>query len=216
MDRLRVGSDHDVSSLTDSVLWRAGESRLIGVDGPGGSGKSTFARALEAAGSSREVVENDDFYRPSDDPDRDAPTHGAAFDLGRLAHQVLAPHHDHGHARYQRYDWDDDVLREWVDVRARTVIVEGVYSLHPTIRHFYDVRVVVLAPAEVRLARGLARDGEGARDQWINEWMPAEDAYFSQFAPMEVADLVLDGAGSGDGLSFTIAGGKWTELSPSQ
>ena len=44
------------------------------------------------------------------------------------------------------------------------VVVEGVCALHRMFRDAYDVRVWVEAPYDVRLARGVERDGEAARD----------------------------------------------------
>ncbi|MCY4664680.1 MAG: hypothetical protein OXC00_08450 [Acidimicrobiaceae bacterium] len=46
-----------------------------------------------------------------------------------------------------------------------------------------------------RLARGIERDGQAARRRWIDEWMPAEDAYVSAMGPHCAAMLVVDGQG---------------------
>ena len=48
--------------------------------------------------------------------------------------------------------------------------------LHRMFRADYDVRVWVEAPYDVRLARGVERDGEDARGTWVERWMPMEDA----------------------------------------
>jgi hypothetical protein len=51
----------------------------------------------------------------------------------------------------------------------------------------------VEAPYEVRLARGVARDGEAARVTWVDIWMPSEDRYVERDDPVACAHLVLDG-----------------------
>ena len=79
------------------------------------------------------------------------------------------------------------------------VVVEGVCALHRTLRDAYDVRVWVDAPAEVRLARGVARDGEAARRTWLEVWMPREDRYVATDDPVACADLVVDGSRPLDG-----------------
>lgn len=43
------------------------------------------------------------------------------------------------------------------------VIVEGVYSLSTILSDLFELSLWVECPRDVRLARGLARDGEGAR-----------------------------------------------------
>ena len=51
------------------------------------------------------------------------------------------------------------------------------------------------APFDVRLARGVARDGQTARRTWTEVWMPMEDRYVERDGPVSAADLVLDGGG---------------------
>ena len=179
------------------TLPRSG-TLLVGIDGPGGSGKSTVARALEAlAPHEVTVVEMDDFYLPSSERHRASGEGalGAAYDWRRLLAQVLEPLRGGGRGRYQRYDWDTDELAEWHDVPVGgIVVVEGVYSTRSELAGYYDFRIWVTAQPEVRLARGLERDGEDARSLWVDEWMPEEDRYAALDRPRERAHLVVDGA----------------------
>lgn len=183
-------------------------ARLIAIDGPGGSGKSTLARMLATDdGEGTVIVEMDDFHRPVPRRRRPPAAPGDDYALDRLAAQVLAPLRAGEPARYQRYDWDADAMAEWRIVPATArVIVEGVYSTSLTLRGCFDLRIWIDAPYRVRLARGLARDGEPMRGRWVDEWMPAEEEYVRLQAPQAAADLVLDGAGSGAGgtATFTV------------
>jgi uridine kinase len=168
-------------------------ARIVGIDGRGGSGKSTLGRAL-AAEHGGVVVELDDFYRPARERRVPPLGHGGNYDLPRVRAQVLEPLRRGEAARYQRYDWDADAPAEWHDVPAGgLVIVEGTYALSYGLREAYDVRIWVEAPYELRLARGIERDGEAARATWTGEWMPAEDAYVAAQDPVAVADVVVDG-----------------------
>jgi hypothetical protein len=54
------------------------------------------------------------------------------------------------------------------------------------------VRVWVEAPDDVRLQRGLARDGEAMRPQWL-AWMRAEADHFAAEATRDRADVLIDG-----------------------
>ncbi|MFD9406493.1 uridine kinase [Streptomyces sp. NPDC059989] len=191
---------HDIEQLAAAVR-RASSSDaprvLIGIDGPGASGKSTLATLLATALGGAEVVHGDDFYRPSATrPDGDAEV-GGQFDLERLLHQVVAPAAAGKEVTYQIYDWDRDELGPWVSVpEGSPLIVEGVYTTELRLRDHYTYRIFCLADRDVRLNRGLARDGESARSQWVDEWMPAEDRYVARQRPDLVADIVLIGNGA--------------------
>jgi uridine kinase len=75
------------------------------------------------------------------------------------------------------------------------VIVEGVYCTRDELASFYDFRIWIACPRELRLARGIARSGESIREVWERDWMVAEDLYIAAQRPQERADLVLDGSG---------------------
>jgi uridine kinase len=173
---------------------------LVAIDGLGGSGKSTLARRIQAELAASTIVEVDDFYRPMLETERQAlsPREGfsSMFDWQRLRDEVLAPLRAGRAAHYHPYDWQRGMLasRE-VEVRPRgLVIVEGVYTLRPELRSFWDLTVYLDVSREARLARLLARN-ENARAQ-IDRWMTAEHYYEKTFAPSEQADLVLAEAGT--------------------
>ncbi len=173
---------------------------LMAVDGCGGSGKSTFARMLQKHAANVTVIEMDDFFRPSAErPQGDAASKpiGGDFDWRRMAEQVLEPLRINQPGCYQRYDWVSDALAEFHTVPVGgIVIIEGIYSTMPDIERSYDYRVWVHAPYDTRLARGIARDGEAARHQWVNDWMPTEQRYVATFRPYGRADLIVDGSGT--------------------
>ena len=169
---------------------------IAGIDGCGGAGKSRLAAEVRAALTSRGrdivVVHMDDFYFPSAlrNGTLALGTVGSAFDWQRLRDEVLAPLRAGQPTRYRRYDWPSDALAEWHDVPRGIVIVEGVYSTHVELEQFYDLTVWVECPRPIRLARGIKRDGEAARRQWEEEWMPAEDRYVQEQSPHTRADMV--------------------------
>ena len=184
----------EISSAIQAI--EATTTRLVFIDGLGGAGKSVLAEAL-AAELGAPLIEGDDFYRDSAERQASAPepeSVGASFDWRRLERQVLAPLLLGEEARYQRYDWDADRLGDWVSAPGHgTVVVEGVYMLRTELRRYASVSIWVETPREVRLDRGILRDGEAARSRWIDEWMPAEDAYVSAMRPDAAATLVVDG-----------------------
>jgi uridine kinase len=60
------------------------------------------------------------------------------------------------------------------------------------LRGAYAFRIWMCCPRPVRLARGLARDGDAMRRAWIEDWMPPpEDASGAAERPDLAADLVV-------------------------
>lgn len=153
---------------------------FVGIGGHGGAGKSTLAARLPGA----QVVGTDEFWDGDD------------FDLSRLRADVFDALLEGAQARYASWDWAGarpggvrTILPEGL------VVVEGVCALHRMFRDAYDVRVWVEAPYEVRLARGVARDGEASRTTWVERWMPSEDRYVARDNPIPSAHVVVDGSG---------------------
>ena len=72
------------------------------------------------------------------------------------------------------------------------LIVEGVASSLAAVRDRLTLAVRVLAPDDLRLARGMARDGVALLPQWLR-WQRAEAEHFAGAAPGP-DDVLVDGA----------------------
>jgi uridine kinase len=173
---------------------------FVGIDGPGASGKSTLAEQLGAAMGDAHLVHVDDFYLPSSRRHERLGEVGPLFDLPRLAEQVVVPGSAGEALRYQRYDWLQDGLAQWIDVPSGApIVLEGVFCLAAEFRNAYTFKIWCRADPMLRLSRGLARDGEEARSLWIDVWMPAEDEYAASQHPERIVDLVVDSSPNGVG-----------------
>ena len=160
--------------------------RLIAIDGPAASGKTTISRPIaEELGAP--IIEIDDFVSWAD----------IAGWWPRFDEQVLAPLLSGRDAHYQVRDWQNDefgdALAGWKTVAPHPFIVlEGVTCTRRAITGRLAVRVWVEAPADARLRRGIARDGETHRALW-ERWMREEAAYFAQDGGRDRADFLVDG-----------------------
>lgn len=164
--------------------WR--RTRLVCVDGPAGSGKTTLATQL-AVRFSCQVVHLDDLYEGWEA----GPDGGAR----RLGEWVLAPLAAGRPGRYRRYDWVCGEYAEPHDVEPGPVlVVEGCGAAARQVDDWAALRVWVEADDAVRLARGLARDGSDARDHWLR-WMADERDHYASERTRERADVRLDGVG---------------------
>lgn len=159
-----------------------GSAQLVCIDGPGGSGKTTLAAAL-ASVIGAPVVHMDDLY------DGWSGLGDVAAQLGTVLRPLAAGQTGH----YRRYDWDARAYAETVEVQPTTLlVVEGVGSGSLPCADLHTVLVWVEAPRDLRLRRGIDRDGEHLRAQWLT-WQAAEDQHFMRDRTRERADLVTDG-----------------------
>jgi uridine kinase len=157
---------------------REGSLTLVGIGGHGAAGKSTLAALVPDA----QIVSTDEFWD------------GTGFDIERLRTEVVMPLTTGRTARFAAWDWARKRPRGTRVVEPHgVVVIEGVCALHRRLRDAYAVRVWVDTPAEVRLERGVARDGETARATWTDVWMPGEDRYVARDRPVECAHVVVDG-----------------------
>jgi uridine kinase len=163
-----------------------GHGRLVCIDGPGGAGKSTLGRAcVEEAGGDARLVHMDDLY----DGWSGLGTHDAQLST------LLRPLAAGEPGTYRRYDWHEREFAESVRVDPTTLLVlEGVGSGSRDFADLCTLLVWVVAPSDLRLTRGIDRDGEHLREQWT-KWREDEEAHFARDETAKRADVVVDGTG---------------------
>lgn len=181
---------HDVVTRLTAAIEAApaglAAMRLVCVDGPAGSGKTTLAAAL-APHLGAQVLHMDDLYEGWTGLDRGPE---------RLREWVLEPLAQGMPGRYRRYDWG---LGRYVERHSVPLgdflVVEGVGSASLLSAPFAPFVVWVEAPEAVRLARGVERDGVALEGEW-RRWMVAEAEHHRVHRTRERADVVLDGEGN--------------------
>lgn len=183
-----------VATVAETVCRRCfdssptlGTGRLVCIDGPAGSGKTTLAAAVAAAARRRlptvTLLHMDDLYEGWDGLDTVA-------ELVRRS--ILDPLLVGRSGRYRRWDWLAGARAEehLVDPVA-LLVIEGVGSGALACADAITTLVWTEAPPDVRLERGIRRDGEALRAPW-QRWMEAEARHFAAQGTRERADLVID------------------------
>jgi uridine kinase len=159
-----------------------GPGRLVCIDGPAGSGKTTLAEALVEAVPGARVVHCDELLEGWP----------GLPGLAATIEALLAPLAAGEAGQWRRWDWIAD---GWAEVHTvepgGLLVLEGVGSWSPRIAALVGVLTWVEAGAAERLARGLARDGEGMRRRW-EQWRRDEDALFARFGTRAHADVLVD------------------------
>jgi len=177
-----VSNAADVLDLTLTRPPTLGSGRLICVDGPAGSGKTTLAEELSALAGAP-VVHMDDLFKGWE---------GLAH-ISEQLDSLLPPLAEDRPGRYRRWDWPGHRWAETVVVRpAPLLVLEGVGSAPLAHAHLVTVLAWVEVPYELRMARGLARGGVGVAENW-RQWAVDEQDLFARERTRERADVVLDG-----------------------
>lgn len=163
---------------------RAGETRVVAIDGPAGSGKSSFADRV-ASVLSAPVLRTDDIC---------AGWGGLRAVPARLVEWVLMPLATSRRPRYRRYDWEREAYGDWIELpKVETLIIEGVMSGSRAASPYLSMVIWVTAPEAIRLERGVQRDGEDYRQRWT-EWMHDERELFERDGTLERVSVLVDGA----------------------
>jgi uridine kinase len=163
-----------------------GGGRLVCLDGPAGSGKTTLAAGIATLAPDARVVHMDDLF---------AGWSGLAEVDAQLG-DLLLPLAEGRAGAYRRYDWVAGTFAETVVVEPLPLLVlEGVGSGASRFASLITALVWVEAPYDLRMARGLARDGDAFAPHW-EQWAQDETALFARERTRERADVVIDGAGA--------------------
>lgn len=175
----------EIVALTLSRAPTLGSTRLICLDGPAGSGKTTLAAAL-AALTPATVVHMDDLYEG-----------WSGLLVGqRLAETLLAALSEGRPGTYRPFDWHTMSRGPERTVAPSTLLVlEGVGSWSRAIASWVTTLVWLDAPLAVRRRRALDRDGEVFAARW-DEWASQEAALFAREGTRERSHIHLTGSRS--------------------
>jgi uridine kinase len=121
------------------------------------------------------------------------------YDWRRLREQALLPLRALRRASFRRVNWDTGGGSSGpvtVDP-ADLIVVEGVFSAAPELADQVDRAVFVDTPEPERLRRVRGRI---APEDWDEDWLRAEQAYFLTRPPSSF-DLIVPGACGGAGVT---------------
>ena len=165
---------------------------IVAIDGRCGAGKSQLGIQLQGHFHGALVHMDDFFLRPEQRTPQRLAQPGGNVDRERFLSDVLLPLSHGKDAVYQPWDCHTGSFAPAQSVCARpVVIVEGSYSMHPQLRPFYHITVfLTTSPEEQR--RRLQQRNPAAYHRFLTEWIPLEEAYFSQCQVPQACDFVLE------------------------
>lgn len=201
-------TDGDLDALVAAVRTAAptGRRALVGIDGVGGSGKTTFADELSRHLGERPVLvlHIDDFFAPS------AVRHARgrhspegfwldAYDYGSLISCTLEHLGADGDGWYRSgsYDREADrtvLLEPVLAPPDALVLVEGAFLHRDELAAFWDFSIYLDVPFDETERRMAHRDGvpAGTVHELMRRYTEAQRIYFAVARPWERASVVVD------------------------
>lgn len=165
---------------------RCGQTRVITIDGPAGSGKTTLAQQLSRELDGASVIHLDELYEGWEN------ALGAEL-FERIHAWILKPIENGLPPKHLLFDWAAMAFTSWKEIVPTPVlIIEGVGSGHTSLRQNVAQAIWVEADEELLLDRVVQRDGELVREQMLN-WQVRELLYFDAHEVKKFADIHFRG-----------------------
>ncbi len=190
---------------------RPGHPLRVGIDGPSGVGKTTFAgdlaSAVRATGRPVRHIDSDGFHHVRAFRYRQGRTsprgyYEDAYDFDSLRDLVLVPLGSGGSRRCATKVHDlvsDAVERRWADVPGEAVVIfAATFVQRGELRGFWDEVIHLDAPESVAQGRGVERDADAlggaaaARAAYESRYTAAYRIYEAEERPAERASVLID------------------------
>lgn len=173
-------------------LIRIKDNVIVAIDGRCGSGKTTLS-AILAREFDCNVFHMDDFFLPPQmrTAERLAEP-GGNVHYERFLDEVVAPLLEGRPVCFRPYICSNAGFGEMKCFeKKRLNVVEGSYSLHPSLRDAYDLKIFLTLDPLIQEMRILQRSGPLKLKDFKSLWIPMEEFYFRQL-DVEDCDMVVD------------------------
>lgn len=179
-----------IKSAVENSDARCGNTKIVTIDGPAGSGKTTLANELAIelrnSGGAMSVVHLDELYEGWTDA-----LDQKLFD--RIEAWILLPIRYGLIPKFLKYDWHQGKYASWSELPLTpVVIIEGVGSGHSALREYVSQAIWVEADDDLLLDRVIQRDGEIVREEMLI-WKARERSYFDLHDVKRAAHIHMQG-----------------------
>ncbi len=178
--------------LKIDALLATGKRVLVAIDGNSGAGKSALGALLADVYDCNLFHMDHFFLRPEQRTEERLRETGGFVDYERFNDEVIRGLESGKPFSYRVFDCGKKVLGEEVRVEPKQLnIIEGSYSMHPTLAAHYDLKIFLQVPPDEQARRILKRNGEAMLKRFLGEWIPRENQYFQTMGIREQCDLIF-------------------------
>lgn len=189
--------DENIKDLQDILksiesLLESNDLIIIAIDGKSGSGKTVLANHLKKLKDSNVFHMDDFFLSPELRTEERMKEIGGNVDYLRFKEEVIDGILSKNEFKYQIYDCKEMTITDYRKVKPKKInIVEGSYSMHPTLIDNYGYKIFLDIDDDIQRERILKRNGPLAYKRFIDEWIPKENIYFDEMKIKEQCDIVI-------------------------
>ena len=183
---VHVSELSEIVTEVDNSLLKCGGAKLITIDGPAGSGKTTLAKSLSKLFNDCPVIHMDEIYEGW----QSALTTKTSQDL---VDWIINPLLDQSNIIFNKYDWTlNQRVGQIVIENPKVLIIEGVGSSVIKVSKYACLKLWIEVSPEIGINRVLDRDGPDIQAQMEN-WQTQERNYFIENKTKENSDIWIDG-----------------------
>ena len=174
-----------ISSQVLELIDRGNQTPIVLIDGRAGSGKSTFAEALQQqlfrdGESAPRVIHMDNIFEGWD---------GLALGSDYMVRFILQPLARQETASWQDWSWVKNQRSSWREFSGGTpLIIEGCGSLTERSKEHADISIWLEASEEVRRERWIQRERHLEK---FDFWAAQELDFYAREKSQSLADLVI-------------------------
>lgn len=191
-----LAQDHSMNNLSLNQIIQtiaSGERRndfvrIVAIDGPAGSGKTTLASRIASTWADENVVtiHMDDLY--------DGWENALSERLTRTLVQSIALPASMGKSfSYRKYDWIQKRFEKTIECEVPDLLIlEGVGSGQKGVRQYLDQLIWTETDSETGLQRVLRRDGDYLETE-MRVWQMRESEHFQRDNTRDCATIRIDG-----------------------
>ncbi len=184
-----MGQVFQLSGLADKVnasIKKCGQTKIVVIDGPAGSGKTTLAKSLSELLENCPIIHMDEIY----DGWENALSPKTFSDLSDW---IIRPLLENKSIEFTKYDWHlEKRIQKVVISNPKVLIIEGVGSSSLEISEHACLKLWIEVNKEIGISRVLTRDGQHIQEQ-MKKWQTRESEFFIENNSKENSDVWIDG-----------------------
>lgn len=176
----------------DRILSQKGNV-LAAIEGGSASGKTTLSKMLENVYDCNVFHMDDFFLQPHQRTKERLAEIGGNVDYERFDSEVLKPLCEEKPVSYRRFDCGSMTIQQPVTMPVKRInIVEGAYSMHPTLAEHYDLSLFLHIDPQLQKKRIEIRNTPFMQEKFFNIWIPMENRYFAHTDIESRCTLVME------------------------
>lgn len=176
----------------DRTLAQKGKV-LAAIEGGSASGKTTLSKMLESVCDCNVFHMDDFFLQPHQRTKERLAEIGGNVDYERFDNEVMQPLCEGEPVRYRRFDCGSMTIQQPVMMPVKRInIVEGAYSMHPTLAKRYDLSLFLHIDPQLQKKRIEIRNTPFMQEKFFHIWIPMENRYFAHTDIRSRCTLVME------------------------